>query len=110
MSPGTNPGPVKYADGPTRSGAPPGSDRVIRSLAGGSPVAAPSPARHTPHQSSREKTMSAQSLLLTASLVGAGLLVGTATGRYLLRRLALILGIAAALAVLFLDGNSPLSM
>jgi hypothetical protein len=52
--------------------------------------------------------MNPASLLIAASVIGIGLLVGTVTGRYILKRLAWTLGIGAGLAILFLDGNSPL--
>lgn len=36
------------------------------------------------------------------------LLVGTITGRYVLRRLAIVAAVVAACAVVVLDGHSPL--
>lgn len=46
--------------------------------------------------------------IAAATVVVLVLLVGTITGRYLLRRIALTLAVIAAAAVVVLDGASPL--
>lgn len=46
--------------------------------------------------------------LTVAAIVVAFLLAGTIVGRFMLRRIALALGVVAAGAILVLDGNSPL--
>lgn len=48
------------------------------------------------------------SYLTAAIVVVVLILVGTITGRYILRRIAWTLGVVAVGAVLVLDGNSPL--
>jgi xanthine/uracil permease len=52
--------------------------------------------------------MTPSAYLTVAAVVLALVLFGTVTGRYILRRMALALGVVAAGAVLVLDGNSPL--
>ena len=46
--------------------------------------------------------------LVVAAVVVAALLVGTVTGRYILRRIAITLGVVAFGALFILDSASPL--
>lgn len=60
------------------------------------------------HYLEQRGTMNPASIYVAASVVGAGLLVGTVLGRFVLKKLAVGLGITAGIAILLLDGNSPL--